>query len=139
MKFTRNAAANWKGNLNEGKGTVSTQSKTLNNTSYSFKTRFGEDSGTNPEELIGAAHASCFTMKLAALLTEKGYISENLDTSAAITFEDGRITSSNLVVHAKIGAITEEHFNTIAKDAKETCPISMLLNTTINLETHLDT
>lgn len=139
MKFTRNASANWKGNIKEGKGTLSTQSKALDNTAYAFKTRFEQDPGTNPEELIGAAHAGCFTMKLTALLTEKGYITENIDTTAAVTFEDGKIISSALTVRAKVGGITAEQFEVLAGDAKETCPVSMLLNTNITLEAHLDT
>ena len=93
MKFTRKANTNWKGTGMEGKGTVSTQSTALHNTQLSFKTRFEDGSiGTNPEELIAAAHSGCYTMQLSFLLSEAGYVPENLDTEARLTFEDGTIT-----------------------------------------------
>ena len=133
MKFTRSANANWQGTGMEGKGTISTQSTALNNTQFSFKTRFDEGVGTNPEELIGAAHAGCFTMQLSFLLTDAGFPAENLETVAKVTFEDGTITSSNLDLNATVPGITEELFLETANKAKEICPISKLLNTTVTL------
>lgn len=92
MKFTRRANANWKGTGMDGKGTISTQSTTLNEAQLSFKTRFEQGVGTNPEELIAAAHSGCFTMQLSFLLSEAGFVPEDLDTVAKVTFEDGTIT-----------------------------------------------
>jgi osmotically inducible protein OsmC len=133
MKFTRKASTNWKGTGMEGKGTISTQSTTLNNAQLSFKTRFDEGVGTNPEELIGAAHSGCFTMQLSFLLTDAGFPAENLDTVAKVTFEDGTITEIQLDLTATIPGISEELFQETAKKAKEICPISKLLNSTIVL------
>jgi osmotically inducible protein OsmC len=137
MKFTRRANANWKGTGMEGKGTISTQSTTLDNTQFSFKTRFDEGVGTNPEELIGAAHSGCFTMQLSFLLTDAGFPAENLDTVAKVTFEDGTITESQLELTATVPGISEELFQETANKAKEICPISKLLNTTITLKATL--
>src|SRR5690606_28275999 len=96
MKFTRKASAHWKGTGKDGSGTVSTQSTVLDQTAYSYKTRFEDGVGTNPEELIGAAHAGCFTMQLSFLLSENGYDPTDLHTDAQVTFEDGSITSVQL-------------------------------------------
>jgi len=133
MKFTRRANANWKGTGMEGKGTISTQSTTLNQAQLSFKTRFDEGVGTNPEELIGAAHSGCFTMQLSFLLSEAGFVPENLDTTAKVTFEDGTITLIQLELSGKVPGISEEDFQQAAQKAKEICPISKLLNTAITL------
>ncbi|UZR96877.1 OsmC family protein [Chondrinema litorale] len=133
MKFTRKANANWKGTGMEGKGTISTQSTTLNNTQLSFKTRFEEGVGTNPEELVAAAHSGCFTMQLSFLLSEKGYTPGNLDTEAKLSFEDGTITKIQLELVGHVDGIEEEEFKQIAQKAKEICPISKLLNTEITL------
>lgn len=137
MKFTRRASANWKGTGMEGKGTISTQSTALDNTQFSFKTRFDEGVGTNPEELIGAAHSGCFTMQLSFLLTDAGFPAENLDTVAKVTFEDGTITESQLELTATVPGISEELFQETANKAKEICPISKLLNTTVTLKATL--
>lgn len=137
MKFTRTANANWKGSGMEGKGLVSTQSTTLNNTQYSFKSRFEEGVGTNPEELIGAAHSGCFTMKLSFLLTDAGFVPDNLDTTAKVTFEDGLVTSIQLELNATVPNISNEEFQAIAQEAKKTCPISKLLNAEISLQANL--
>lgn len=137
MKFTRTAKANWKGSGMEGKGLVSTQSTTLNDTQYSFKSRFEEGVGTNPEELIGAAHSGCFTMKLSFVLTDAGYVPENLDTTAKVTFEDGSITLIQLELNAKVPNISNEEFQALALNAKENCPISKLLNAEISLVANL--
>ena len=133
MKFTRQASANWKGTGMEGVGTISTQSTTLDNAQLSFKTRFAEGVGTNPEELIGAAHAGCFSMQFSFLLNEAGFTADNIDTIAKVTFEDGTITKINLDLTATIPNITEEQFQTSALAAKEKCPISKLLNAEITL------
>ena len=133
MKFSRQASANWKGTGMEGVGTLSTQSTTLNNTQYSFKTRFAEGVGTNPEELIGAAHAGCFTMQFSFLLNEAGFTADNIDTKAKVTFEDGTITTIQLDLTATIPNITDEQFQTISAKAKEICPVSKLLKADITL------
>ncbi|MFQ6602173.1 OsmC family protein [Flavobacterium sp. C3NV] len=138
MKFTRRANANWKGTGMEGKGTISTQSTTLDNAQLSFKTRFEEGVGTNPEELIAAAHSGCFTMQLSFLLSEAGFIPEDLSTEAKVTFEDGTITLIQLILNGKVPGITEEDFQKAAQKAKEICPISKLLNTEITLSVTLN-
>lgn len=133
MKFTRRANANWKGTGMEGNGTISTQSTTLNNAQLSFKTRFAEGVGTNPEELIAAAHSGCFTMQLSFLLSEAGFVPENLNTTAKVKFEDGSITLIELELEGKVPGIAEEQFQELAQKAKEICPVSKLLNTEITL------
>ncbi len=137
MKFTRKANANWKGTGMEGKGTISTQSTTLDNVQLSFKTRFAEGVGTNPEELIAAAHSGCFTMQLSFLLSELGFTPENLDTEAQVVFEDGTITKINLILKGSVPGITEEQFIETANKAKAICPVSKLLNTEITLSVEL--
>lgn len=137
MKFSRTASANWKGTGMEGQGTVSTQSTTLDKAQLSFKTRFADGVGTNPEELIGAAHAGCFTMKLSFVLAEKGFTADNLDTQAKVTFEDGKITAIHLDLTATIPSITEEAFQAAALEAKQNCPVSQLLNAEITLSAKL--
>jgi len=137
MKFTRQANANWQGTGMEGKGTISTQSTTLDKAQLSFKTRFEEGVGTNPEELIAAAHSGCFSMKLSFVLTDMGFVPTNIDTIAKVTFEDGKITLIHLDLKAKIDGISEEQFQEAALNAKENCPISQLLNTEITLNAEL--
>ena len=138
MKFTRRANANWKGTGMEGKGTISTQSTTLNEAQLSFKTRFEQGVGTNPEELIAAAHSGCFTMQLSFLLSEAGFVPEDLDTVAKVTFEDGTITLIQLELTGKVLGISAEDFQLTAQKAKEICPISKLLNTEITLAVTLN-
>lgn len=128
MKFTRKASTNWKGTGMEGKGSVTTQSTTLNNAQLSFKTRFEEGVGTNPEELIAAAHSGCFTMQLSFLITEKGFTPEDLNTEAQVTFEDGTITKIHLKLEANVPGMTDQDFQETAAKAKEICPVSKLLN-----------
>jgi len=137
MKFTRRANANWKGTGMEGKGLVSTQSTTLNNANLSFKTRFEEGVGTNPEELLGAAHAGCFTMQLSFLLSEAGFVPTNLDTVAKVTFEDGTITTILLELTGEVPGISEEDFQAAAAKAKSICPISKAINADITLTAKL--
>lgn len=137
MKFTRKASANWKGTGKDGNGTITTQSTVLDQAQYSYKTRFEDGVGTNPEELIGAAHAGCFTMQLSFLLSEKGYEPTDLSTEAKVTFEDGSITVIHLSLKGDVSGISESEFNEIANKAKEICPISKLLNATIELTAEL--
>lgn len=133
----RKASAGWKGNLKEGEGNLSTESKVLSKTQYSYNTRFENGNGTNPEELIGAAHAGCFTMQLSANLSEAGFEADNLETQAEITFEDGKVSQSNLILTAKVPGIERSKFEEIANEAKENCPISRLLDTKITLDAKL--
>ena len=120
----RSAKAVWKGTVKDGSGVLTTQSTTLNETQYSFKSRFEEGVGTNPEELLAAAHAGCFTMKTSALLSEAGFIPESLETDCKISFVDGKIALSELTLTAKVPAISEDDFQKIANDAKDNCPVS---------------
>lgn len=133
----RSATAEWLGSGKEGKGNLSTQSTTLNKTQYSFSSRFEEGVGTNPEELIAAAHAGCFSMKLSFVLGAAGFTPDSINTSCVITLENGAITSSQLTTTAKVPGITPEKFAECADDAKQNCPVSKLLNTAISLEATL--
>ncbi|NNK40198.1 MAG: OsmC family protein [Winogradskyella sp.] len=138
MKFTRKASAQWQGSGKEGKGTLSTASGILDNTQYSFHTRFEDGSkGTNPEELVGAAHAGCFAMQLSFLIGEAGFTPNSLDVSANVLFEDGSITSVTLDLTGDVPNIDEKTFNDVAQKAKEVCPISKLLDTSIKLNVKL--
>jgi osmotically inducible protein OsmC len=127
----RSASAIWHGGLKDGKGTISTQSGTLKDTQYSFGTRFENGVGTNPEELIAAAHAGCFTMALSAQLSGVERVPESLETTAVVTMEttsDGpTVTKIHLTTRAKVANIEKEKFDELAKKAKEGCPISRLL------------
>ena len=135
----RTAAAHWEGNLKEGKGTLSTQSGVLKNTNYSFKTRFEDgSSGTNPEELLAAAHAGCFTMAVSSMLNAKGITANKLDTKAELTMEGLNITGMHLNITGSIPGITAEEFATITKDAEQNCLISKVLNIPITSEAHFE-
>src|SRR5579875_1674873 len=127
----RTASAHWSGGLKDGKGTVSTQSGVLNQTQYSFSTRFENGIGTNPEELIAAAHAGCFTMALSGQLTSVEHAPQSLETTATVTMEktdDGpTVTKIHLVTRARVPNIEKDKFDELAKKAKEACPISRLL------------
>ncbi len=127
----RSASAVWQGGLKDGKGTISTQSGMLKETQYSFGSRFETGIGTNPEELIAAAHAGCFTMALSAQLTDAGMVPESLETAAVVTLEktdDGpTVTKIHLKTKAKVPGAEKEKFDELAKKAKEGCPISRLL------------
>ncbi|WP_417369284.1 OsmC family protein [Flavobacterium beibuense] len=137
MKFTRKATANWKGTGMEGTGKVSTQSTVLNDTQLSFKTRFADGVGTNPEELLAAAHSGCFTMQLSFLLNEAGFTADNLDTEAKVTFENGTITTIVLDLTGSVPGITPQQFSEIADKAKQICPISKAINAAISLNVTL--
>lgn len=135
MKFDRTAKAHWEGGGKDGKGSLTTESGVLNASPYAFKTRFEEAIGTNPEELIGAAHAGCFTMQLSFFLVEEGFTAERLDTQARVFFEDGSIPKIELELTGKVPGIDESKFKDIANKAKENCPVSKLLNADITLKT----
>ena len=133
----RSASANWKGTGKDGKGTVSSQSGVLSNTAYSYKSRFEDGTGTNPEELIAAAHAGCFSMKLSFVLGAAGFTPDEINTECFISLDSGTITESHLVTKAKVPGITKEKFEECAKDAQENCPVSKLLNSKITLDATL--
>jgi osmotically inducible protein OsmC len=133
----RFGTANWKGTGKEGTGTNTTQSGVLNNTQYSYKSRFEEGVGTNPEELIAAAHAGCFTMKLSFALNAAGFTADNIDTKCTITLGEGSITESHLDVTATVPGIDAAKFAEVAADAKANCPVSKLLNTNITMDARL--
>ena len=133
----RNATAIWQGTGKDGKGILTTQSNVLNNTQYSYKSRFEEGTGTNPEELVAAAHAGCFTMKLSFNIDAAGFIAEKLETKCEINLENGKITNSFLTLAAKIAGITQEKFDELVADAEKNCPISKLLNTSITVDSIL--
>jgi lipoyl-dependent peroxiredoxin len=133
----RSATANWKGSGKEGKGTVTADSGVLSGTPISYRTRFEEVEGTSPEELVAAAHAGCFSMKLSFVLGAAGFTPDNIDTKCTITLEGGAITESHLVVKASVPNIDEAKFNECAAEAKASCPISKLLNTNVTMEATL--
>jgi osmotically inducible protein OsmC len=138
----RKASAVWQGDLKSGKGTVSTASGVLSNNQYSFSTRFENGVGTNPEELIAAAHASCFAMAFSAQLGEAGLKPDRVDATATVTLEktDGgfAVTASHLDMKAKIPGASQQQFDTAANNAKAGCPISKLLNAKITLTATLE-
>ena len=127
----RGAKAVWEGSLKEGNGKISTDSNVLSNTQYSFKTRFEQGNGTNPEELIAAAHAGCFTMQLTAYLNENGFSVASIETNCDVDFQDGSVVGSHLSVVARVDDITTDKFQELVTKAETTCPISRLLNTKI--------
>lgn len=133
----RNATAVWKGTIKEGNGTLTTDSKVLDHSQYSFKTRFENGIGTNPEELIAAAHSGCFTMQLSAYITEKGYEIESLETHCAVDFQDGSVVGSHLTVKGKVKDIANDEFQELVTKAETSCPISRLLDTKITSEASL--
>jgi lipoyl-dependent peroxiredoxin len=133
----RNATAVWKGTGKDGTGHLTTQSSVLSQTQYSANSRFAEGKGTNPEELVAAAHAGCFSMKLSFVLNEAGFTPDEIKTDCVVTIENGTVTSSELKMTAKIPGISKEKFDSCAEDAKKNCPISKLLNTKITLDAKL--
>lgn len=137
----RKASAHWKGGLKDGQGTVSTESGVLEATQYSFKKRFEDEPGTNPEELIGAAHASCFSMALSMILGEKGYTAESIDTSARVTLSQGSdgfdISKIHLEVEASVSGADNAAFKEAAEMAKANCPVSKVLNAEVTMEAKL--
>ncbi len=130
----RTATSVWNGSGKEGTGHLTTKSQILNKTQYSFSSRFEEGTGTNPEELIAAAHAGCFNMKLSFVLGNAGFTPEVLETKCVVTLEDGTVISSQLFLTAKIDGIDTKTFEDSVKDAELNCPISKLLDTAITVE-----
>jgi osmotically inducible protein OsmC len=139
--MNRNGSAVWRGGLKDGKGTVSTQSGVLNDAQYSFSTRFENGIGTNPEELIAAAHAGCFSMALSGQLGNASLTANEIATTATVTLEKGEqgfaVTKVHLVVEADVPGASQEQFATAAAAAKAGCPISKLLNAEITMEARL--
>jgi lipoyl-dependent peroxiredoxin len=135
---TRSATAVWNGSGKEGNGTMSSESTVLSNAQYSYKTRFEDGVGTNPEELIAAAHAGCFAMKLSFVLGAAGFTPTSIKVTCGITLDSGKITESKLQLIAEVPGIDQQKFNECAEDAKANCPISQLLNTNITLEAQLN-
>jgi osmotically inducible protein OsmC len=137
----RKASAVWKGGLKDGKGTISTDSGVLSDTQYSFSTRFEDGKGTNPEELIAAAHAACFSMALSGQLGNAGLTAESIETSAAVTLEKTEagftITTVDLDVAARVPGADQQAFETAANNAKAGCPISRLLKAEIRMNARL--
>ncbi len=130
----RNASAIWKGNLKEGNGFMYVKNSVLNNAQYTYKSRFENGTGTNPEELIAAAHAGCFSMALSNVLGNSGFTPETIETTATVTLEEGTIKSSHLVVKVNVPDISEKKLQECAEDAKANCPVSKALNVEISME-----
>jgi lipoyl-dependent peroxiredoxin len=130
----RKATAVWEGSGKEGSGYLTTQSMALEKSQYSYSSRFEEGKGSNPEELVAAAHAGCFSMKLSFVLGAAGYTPQMLETTCFITLENGAITTSHLSLNAKVEGVKEEEFADYVKEAKENCPISKLLKAEISVE-----
>ncbi len=137
----KKASANWKGGLKDGTGTISTESGVLDAVNYGFRKRFEGEAGSNPEELVAAAHASCFSMALSMILGEAGFTADDISTEATVSLEkkdDGfAVTKSHLVVTAKIPDVSAEDFEKAANTAKANCPISKLLNAEITMDATL--
>lgn len=138
----RKASAVWKGGLRDGKGTISTDSGVLSNTQYSFSTRFEQGVGTNPEELIAAAHAGCFSMALSGQLGNAGMTAESINTTAIVTLDKTdagfTITAIHLDVRARIPGADQQAFEKAANNAKTGCPVSRLLNAQITMDAKLE-
>jgi osmotically inducible protein OsmC len=141
MSIKKTASAVWQGDLKKGKGEISTESGALKNNPYGFNTRFEGQPGTNPEELIGAAHAGCFSMAFSMILGEAGLTPDRIDTTAEVTLDkqpDGfAITGVHLTMSAKIPGANQAQFEELANKAKAGCPISKVLNATITLDAKL--
>ncbi|MDI9861617.1 MULTISPECIES: OsmC family protein [Bacteroidota] len=137
MLIKRSANAQWIGSGKAGKGTLTSPSGVLNATQYSFNTRFEDGIGTNPEELVGAAHAGCFSMQLAFNLQGAGFTADIIDTTSEVVLENGTITTINLTTSVKAEGLDQAKFEELVNHAKENCPISKLFNATITLQATL--
>lgn len=137
----KKGSAIWRGTIKDGQGTISTETGALQNAPYGFGSRFASESGTNPEELIAAAHAACFSMALSLMLSEAGHAAETIETEARVSIEKQdsgfAITSSHLSVKATVPGIPESLFNEIAQQAKQGCPVSKVLNADISMDAEL--
>ena len=134
----RKAKAHWSGDLKEGNGTLKSDSGVLNDIPYSFKTRFESEPGTNPEELIAAAHAGCFTMAVASAITKKGMKADTLDTECTITMESLKITGSNLSITGKVPGMNSGEFEQIVSDAAKNCVISKALSIPVSYQSQFN-
>lgn len=130
----RNATAVWNGTIKEGHGTLTTKSGVLDKTQYSFKSRFEQGKGSNPEELIAAAHAGCFTMQLTANLTEAGYEADELTSTCTVSLDSGAISQSKIKVVGKVPNCSEKEFEKHVRHAEKNCPVSKLLDTKIHVD-----
>lgn len=137
MKIARKASAHWAGAGKDGKGSLTTDSTVLNKTQYSYNTRFEDGVGTNPEELVAAAHAGCFAMQLAFNIQQAGFTADTLDVQCTITLQDGAITSSNLKLDAVVPGLDKAKFDELVDHAEHNCPISKLFNAEISVESTL--
>ncbi|GAB4019884.1 OsmC family protein [Spirosoma migulaei] len=137
MKITRSSSAHWAGTGKDGKGSLTTASTVLNQTQYSFNTRFADGVGTNPEELVAAAHAGCFAMQLAFNIQGAGFAADSLDVKCTITLEDSGITSSKLTLTASVPGLDKAKFDELVDHAEHNCPISKLFNTAISVDATL--
>lgn len=142
MKIIKKALVTWSGGLKDGRGTLTTESGALTDQAYGFKNRFEGVKGTNPEELIGAAHAGCFTMALSGVLEKSNFTAERMDTQAQVTLEEKgggyEITAIHLILRAKVPGVSRTQFEEMATQAKSNCPVSKLLKANITLEATLD-
>ncbi|MCK0751482.1 OsmC family protein [Chromohalobacter japonicus] len=142
MSIEKTGSAHWQGSLKRGKGTVSTQSGALKDNPYGFNTRFEGEPGTNPEELVAASHASCYSMALSMILGEAGHDPDDVHTEATVTLDQDdsgfKITKVHLVTRAKVPGIDQSGFEESANKAKEGCPISRVLNAEITLDAKLE-
>ena len=127
MALVRKGTAEWNGDLKAGKGTVSVQSGAFSNTQYSYRSRFEEGTGTNPEELIGAAHAGCYSMALSNALSEAGHVPDSIKTTANVKMEGLKITEVLLQTEGSVPSLSQDEFQTYADDAKKNCPVSQAL------------
>jgi len=134
----RHATAIWQGTGKEGTGTLTTQSTLLSNAQYSYKSRFEQGVGTNPEELVAAAHAGCFCMKLSFLIDGAGFKAEKLEAKCEVTLEEGSIKTSHITLNAKVDGIEKEKFDALVEEAEKTCPISKSINAKISVESTLN-
>ena len=132
--ITRTSTAVWQGSGKEGSGHISTQSPALRQEPYSYDSRFGDSSGTNPEELVAAAHAGCFNMRLASILALENIIPTELETACRISMDNGSIVQSHLMLKARAAGIDSAQFGVFVEQAKETCPMSRLLRADISVE-----
>lgn len=141
MSIVKKASAHWEGDLKSGIGSISTETGVLREAPYGFKARFEGGKGTNPEELIGAAHAGCFSMALSMILGNAGFTADSIDTQAEVTLDQVEggfaISAVHLILKAKVPGATQEQFDDLTRQAKEGCPISKVLNAKITLDATL--
>jgi len=130
----RTATGTWRGDLKNGKGTMEATSGVLNNTPFTFATRFENARGTNPEELIAAAHAACFSMAFSNYLSQQGHVPDTITTKATVTLEDGRIHTMHLETRGKVPGLDDATFKQLAEDAEKKCPVSNLLRSGLRIE-----